>query len=460
MHTLSGSLMCSNLRSRIFDAYYNAYGHSSDLNATTAKSDVGMLLAQDQKLALQPLAWQQRYQNSLETIHSLLTKDLQAVKQSAMKHQLIATADSSANDDESRDVLHLIRLEMRSKIEPGYEALNKKLDAALAEATGLAQEAHLDCTQPEETSLAEESDSTHQALFGAHFTMATAYQSCQVLDLPLVDDSVGDVEGVKKWKMIDSVGWGRVYTDVALLKRTHYYHRGQTYGPQCTNQNKEPLVYDYGGVPVVGHNSLDLFTNEGGGPALGIDCSAFVSTAAAVAGNLYTPSSSNKAIYTRFVSRDFIDPEQSGWACYDSVRVNNEKSIEPGDIAAVEGHVVMVDKVGADPFGLRRISSESECSHMSYHDFDFSIIQSSPSKNSLGINRFLIKDYLPGETKMQNMFVGYAKQACRSKFDHVTRKPATSVYGIIRHNQKSSCLAPRMHLKNESCIEKCQALQN
>ena len=297
--------------------------------------------------------------------------------------------------------------------------------------------------------------------FGAHYVMATAYQSCQVLGLPLVDASTANVQGVVRGAKIDAVGYGRVYTDVALLKRSHYYHRGQTYGPACANQDKAPLVYDYGGKPAITSSSaLDLFTNSGGGPALGVDCSAFVSTAAAIAGNLYRASTANKATYTRFVSRDFINPTTSGWTCYDSVKVAPNAFIQPGDIAAVQGHVVMIDQVGSDPFGIANVRSSSECSALSYRNFDFAIIQSSPSKNSLGINRFFVKDYLVNEPHMQSMFAGYAKQACLSKFDKIVRTPVTSAYGIIRHKQTASCLAPKIALRNESCISSCSALSN
>ena len=504
--SLGDAVACPNSRSQIFDAYAQAYRGSKDLSlaAFTSAANAHAFPSADSAKASPEV--QAKFQKSLVSLHRLMTVELADLKakvqaqnrsmnqdQTADQNQnssLTQTGDESnrsgPTENEDDELLHLARLEMRSQIDPTYSQLNAKIDAALARAAVTAEQAGVSCqtasasSGPLSGAVANTSTGAVNAsspgasagavafsppptspVFGAHYVMATAYQSCQVLGLPLVDASTANVQGVVRGAKIDAVGYGRVYTDVALLKRSHYYHRGQTYGPSCANQDKAPLVYDYGGKPAITASSaLDLFTNSGGGPALGIDCSAFVSTAAAIAGNLYRSSTANKPTYTRFVSRDFINPTTSGWTCYDSVKVAPNAFIQPGDIAAVQGHVVMVDQVGSDPFGIANVRSSAECGALSYRNFDFAIIQSSPSKNSMGINRFTVRDYLVNEPHMQNMFVGYAKQACLSKFDKLIRTPVTSAYGIIRHKQTPACLAQKIALRNEGCISSCSALGN
>ncbi len=457
---LSGSVACASSRSQIFDAYAQAYRASTDMTDTSFENALHAQRLNPTQTNVSTKQAQARFEISLKSINQLMTKDLAAAKASVRER--LSNAQSTLAEGEDDDLLHLARLEMRSEIDPSYAILNAKMDAALAEAAHSANEAGVSCTTPNTFAVQPNAASTSAQMAspirGAHYVMATAYQSCQSLSLPLVDASTSDVQGVVRGAKIDAVGYGRVYTDVALLKRTHYYHRGQTYGPSCANQDKAPLVYDYGGKPAITAGALDLFTNNDGGPALGVDCSAFVSTAAAIAGNLYNTSTANKASYTRFLSRDFINPKVSGWNCYDSVKVAPNAYIQAGDIAAVEGHVVMIDQVGTDPFGLAKANTPVSCGSLSYKNFDFAIIQSSPSKNSLGINRFVIKDYLVNEPKMRTMFLGYAQQACMSKFDKNVRTPVTSAYGIIRHKQTRSCLAPKMALRNESCIAQCSSL--
>ena len=461
---LPTKLSCGDARSEVFTAYYKAYETSADLSTESFRSQLEQQSSQNEKLLRAPEELREKYRGSLEALHEILTTEIASLPKLHAKVTAPDGSDSEMNvEAESDPVLHLIRLEMRSQVDARYDELNQKLDQALKDAQGTASTLELPCepTAVEKVS-AEAAKDPHSgdAHHGALYTMATAYQSCQVLDLPLVTKSVETVQGVIRSVSIDGVGWGRKYTDVDLLKKSHFYHHGQTYGPTCLSQNAKPLVYDYGGNPVTNTaaGTLDMFTNSGGGPALGIDCSAFISTSNAVAGNLYRTSTANKPVYTRFVSRDFIDPGKSGWSCYDSVKVNSDSWIQSGDIGAVEGHVVMVDRVGNDPFGLAMVSRVSQCDSLSYQNFDFSLIQSSSSKEHLGINRYLAKDYLSESGKVAALFVGYGKQACKSKFDHIERKPGTSSYGLIRHKTTASCVAPKIKLSHESCIEQCASL--
>ncbi len=436
---LSSALACENSRAQVFELFFDSLARQETLSESL----------QSNFESKSPALFR-----AMQTIHQLLHSDVSRF------------ARLIPEESERDPYLHLIRLEMRSQIEPEYELINRELDEALTEARISAERNHLSCVR----SARAESDllgfgrslesRAGEISYAARRTMATAYQSCRVLELPPVTNKVKDVEGAERSVPIDSVGWGRKYTDLSLLKQTHYYHRVTKFSGKCLNQDKQPLVYDYGGAPGVNaaNGTLNLFVNNGGGPALGIDCSAFVSMAAVSAGSLFRKGAPNRAIYTRFVSRDFIDAKKSGWSCFENVRVNRNASILPGDIAAYRGHVVIVESVGQDPFGLGAIRDRSQCASLTSRNFDFVFIQSSPSQEHLGINRYLAKEYLAEGGLMTDLFMRHAKQACLSKFDGLERTPSTEKYGIVRHRKTSQCLAPRIKVGHEDCVANCANL--
>lgn len=439
---LADSLACDDSRARIFGAYYKSHEEPE-------REDVARERSKNIEIVNSgPADSRARYVRATDQIHRVMTDEM--IRLSRNKEAF-----------ESEPLLHLIRLEMESQIEPEYTELNERLDRALAEGKEAALELGLTCRPTSEEPI-ESSDlaPSKNGLYGALKTMATAYQSCSVLDLPPVTADVEIVKGVISATQIDSVGWGRKYTDVGLLKRSHYYHRGVTYGGACVDQSAKPLVYDYAGMPVIssGGRALDMFRNKGGGPALGIDCSAYISTAAAVVGDLYKRSTANRPVYTRFASRDFIDPKKSGWSCYERVGVSDSSTIRPSDIGAVRGHVVMIDQVGSDPFGLSGVKSMAECDSIDVRNYDFTVVQSSSSKEHLGINRYVAKDFLPESEKMAELFLAYGKAACRSKFDRKVRVPSTAAFGLIRHKNESGCKAPAVTLAHEACVARCPQL--
>jgi hypothetical protein len=436
---LAMAIACEDARKQVFDLYFESI-HKQEVLQENLFISRG-----DERLTLHTL------HGNLQSIHHLLHNELENF------------ARMTSEENERDPALHMVRLEMRSHIEPEYEEINRQLDGFLAEARRSAEENQLACMRSVSAD-GERSFEAHagEISYAARRTMATAYQSCRVLELPPVTNQVGDVEGVNRSVAVDSVGWGRSYKNLRLLKQTHYYHRETTFSGRCMDQNKKPLVYDYGGAPGfdAGNGLLDLFVNVGGGPALGIDCSAFVSTAAVSAGVLFKKGTPNRAIYTRFVSRDFIDATKSGWSCFENVRVDQNSTLQSGDIAAYRGHVVIVESVGSDPFGLRAVYDRSQCVSLAVRNFDFVFIQSSPSQEHLGINRYLAKEYLEKAGLMTDLFMHYAKQACLSKFDGVERTPSTEKYGVVRHRKNSQCLAARINLRHEDCVASCAALQD
>jgi hypothetical protein len=295
---------------------------------------------------------------------------------------------------------------------------------------------------------------------GINMVFSTAYQSCRVLDLPPIERSTASVVGISRvGTHTDGIGGKREVTSLSSVQKTHYYINGIATESQCFSVRNNPLIYDYGGSPAVSGTTINFQKNAGSGTgALGIDCSAYVSSAIAVAGLRYKPAADNKPIYIRQNSSKFISAAKSGFTCFDNVTVTPTSTVKAGDIVGVVGHVVAIDSVGADPFGLSLIKTEAGCSSISYKNFDMTVTQSSPSKNGIGLNKYLLKDYLieSGDSgKMTVAFVGMAKQACLAKFQNKSLKPASSAWGFLRHKGTAACLAPRVSMVGESCTQKC-----
>ncbi|MES2801434.1 MAG: hypothetical protein V4654_02995 [Bdellovibrionota bacterium] len=295
-------------------------------------------------------------------------------------------------------------------------------------------------------------------LAGSHNVLATAYQSCAVLEIPDVSASTSDAQGIERYGTHeDGIGGQRRIASLSKVQSTHPYIKvagGAQAG--CFNVRSNPLIYDYGGSASVANNVIDFSKNSGSGTsALGVDCSAYVSASIAAGGLRYKPGVENKAIYIRQNSSKFINAKSSGFTCFNNVTATPSTSILPGDIVGVSGHVVIVDKIGADPFALKRLKSATECNSMSTSYWDFSVSQSSPSKGGIGLNKYIAKDYLRESTKMTTAFMGIAKAACQAYFGGKSVATPSSSYGILRHNGTASCYSPRIQMAYQSCVSQC-----
>lgn len=313
-------------------------------------------------------------------------------------------------------------------------------------------------TDPGAISDAPAAVSQKNVLIGSHNVLATAYQSCAVLEIPELSAATGDVQGIERYAThSDGVGGVRRVTSVSSVQNTHPYIKvagGAQAG--CFNVRNNPLIYDYGGQAAISNNILDFTKNAGSGSsALGIDCSAYVSASIAAGGLRYKPGVENKAVYTRQNSSKFINAANSGFTCFKNVTTTPTTSILPGDIVGVSGHVVLVDKIGEDPFGLKRLKSASDCNSMTTAYFDFIVSQSSPSKNGIGLNRYIAKDYLRESTKMTTAFLGIAKAACQAYFGSKNVATPSSTYGILRHKGTADCLSPKIQMAYQSCVSQC-----
>lgn len=303
------------------------------------------------------------------------------------------------------------------------------------------------------------------AVFGGRWAFATAYQSCQSLQLPSMTQNTSEVSGISiVGKHSDGVGSKRMIASLSQVQGTHYYIKDmKTYGDTCFNVRQNPLIYDYGGKPygtTALTSPIDLFKNNGDGTSvLGIDCSGYVYTSMATAGLRLKSGRPLKASDSwAWGSSSYVEPQKNGLTCLDKISVTSKSSLLPGDIVAVYGHVLLVDKAGDDPFGIGSVKSESECAKLTSNQFDFVVAQSAPSKGGIGINYYEARDYLPTSSKMKTGLEKYAYYACLAKFNGRTYTPNIGTLSVVRHKGTPECMAPRVTLARESCIQSCSSL--
>ena len=303
-------------------------------------------------------------------------------------------------------------------------------------------------------------------IFGARKTITTAYQSCETLELDPLSDSIDDVQGIAITGRHPSGGNVREIKSLSSVQKTHYYlnrTRQQT-GAGCFNVYGSPLIYDFGGKPKASASApthLNLFANAGSGSkALGVDCSGYIFTALAVAGLKLDPSTELKAVQVGNIpARRYMKPSD-GMRCFEAPKMSATLSIHAGDIAATSGHIVMVDEVGDDPFGLARAHSASDCttSKLSVDGFDFVLSQSSPTKSGIGIDRIRARDYLPEASTFKEGFQKAAVAACKAKFGAAPAAPGSSSMALVRHKKTAACTTKPFTLENESCLYTCPRL--
>lgn len=302
------------------------------------------------------------------------------------------------------------------------------------------------------------------AVFGERWALATAYQSCISLEIPALDNSVPDIKGIAiTGKHSDGVGNKRSIASLTQVQATHpYLNQVTSYGSGCFNVRQNPLIYDYGGKPYATTSKtspIDLFKNSGDGTSvLGIDCSGYVYTSMATAGLRLKEGRALKASDSwAWGSTSYVEPASNGLTCLSKITVTPSVSLKAGDIVAVPGHVIIIDKVGADPFGIAKAQSSSDCSKLTSDDFDFTVAQSSPSKEGVGINHSLAKDYLPTSEKMKAGLQKYAYYACLAKFNAKNYTPSLGTLSVVRHKGTTACTDTRVVLSRESCIQSCSS---
>lgn len=456
------SLGCSDMKSLVFDSFYQLLDQDQavpSVNQLKEGLETQLKAIQDSRhLDSSQKVEMQKLSNELLKVVDLMLLDSNGQVASDWKEQLQKIIQYEMQDQSSSEII----------------ATHTELAKSFSQIKKMSQNLDLSCEPPASSQQPSQGGSsgavptpdankpvTNKVAMsvGLNRVFATAYQSCRVLDLPPMDASTSSVVGITRLPGTheDGIGGLRVIGDLKAVQSTHYYVRGIATESSCVRVSDNPLIYDYGGSPSISNNTLNFFVNSGSGTkALGVDCSAFVSSAIAVGGLRYKPDLANKAIYTRQTSSKFISAAQSNFTCFENVTLTPKQSIKAGDIVGVKGHVVVVDRVGADPFGLNLIKSEKECSSISHRNFDIDVAQSSPSKGGIGINKYKASVYLDETTLMKEAFVGMAQQACLAKFQNKNLKPANTEWGFLRHKGTPECVSSPIAMVGESCTRTCQ----
>lgn len=396
--------------------------------------------------------------------NQILTQDLQDLYQ-----LLLVDAPTQVQAKTPDDVLSLLSaLELGDRTTLIKQNLQVLIQKQFAQLKKDAADLHVDCAAPFST-LSENSPlafgSLHPAVGGTRLSMATAYQTCEALALAPLDNGSPTVDGISIVGVHnDGIGKKRVISNVGELERTDpYYKDVSSYGASCLNAKNYPLIYNYGGRPFATTGSggtLNFFKEAGTGThVLGVDCSGFVYTGLAASGLRVTPGSDMKATGVYGISSDmFVEPENNNMSCLQKISVTSQSTLHAGDIVAIYGHVVMIDSVGSDPFGISNAGSATECSNLQASGFDFVIIQSDPSFGGIGINRYKASDYLYNDSTMREGMEKYAYYACLAHFKKTTYTPNLGKLSVIRHNLSSSCMGNRVKLEQESCVQDCSEL--
>lgn len=468
----TGAVGCTQMQSRTWDALSQYLIEQNQIPSASELKNHLTLSLRSLKSQGQPLTSDQT---------KVLNQDMQD-----LYDLLLVEAPQTVKAQSAQEVLSLMSaLELGDHTTPQKVALQNKIQAQFAKIQKDAGVLQVDCAAPTPSNSApttaeapapsaSDAPTTEsfspttgesQAVWGIHLSMATAYQSCQALtEAPLTANS-SSVQGISiVGTHPDGIGKQRVISSVSELVATDPYYKNVTsYGPNCINGKKSPLIYDYGGRPYATSGSagtLNFFIDAGTGTSvLGVDCSGFVYTGLAASGLRLSPGVDMKATGVYGISSDmFVEPENNQMTCLQKISVTPQSTLKAGDVVAIYGHVVMIDSVGADPFGINRVGSSAGCSNLQAKDFDFVIIQSDPSIGGVGINRFMASDYLYNDNTMKVGLEKYAYYSCLAKFNQKSYTPNLGNLSVVRHTLTPSCIGNRVKLVQESCVQGCTAL--
>jgi hypothetical protein len=294
--------------------------------------------------------------------------------------------------------------------------------------------------------------------------MAVYFQSCEAPKLPPLRSSDPSLEGVRTVCTEGVVGCKRYYQNLNDVLATHHYIEPQTPNlAKCANVREKPPIYDFGGRPTMDSNRgrLNFFQNYGGTEILGIDCSAYIASVFVSSGLRLQPDRNPRAMDVNTSTSAMLNWNSSNSCFNGAVIAPGQTQLAPGDVILWRGHVVLVDSVGADPFGLKGISNISQCESLSPQRFNFTISQSSPYKGSLGLQRSIAADYfssLGADSLGRKAVMAYARAACRAGFIGKPIDPQEKgSFVLLRHSGAPNCrTAEPIALEKSTCVAACQ----
>ena len=447
LDNLKASLGCKNFRDLL---WANFYKHYEDIyNSRYNESDLDRLLTiHDEEL-----------RKSVSALIVLLFAEAPRILKLTDPHLILEA---------------LSAIELGDRSTPEKKLISHKADFLILKIEDRIKELGIECPRSSNKEFflpsgvqdkSHREERTYNPQEGIQKVFSTFYQSCDVLNLPLLKDSDPDVQGIAVvGNHPDGVGKRRVIRSKEKVNATHFYIQKvfPSSTASCPNIRENPPIYNYGGKPYASFeidSPLNFFKRSGSGSnTFGIDCAALVFSNLAAAGLKLKANSTLKAVNVYGVSSAMLrNPQSNGLDCIQKVTFTESESLKSGDIISAPGHTTMVYDVGSDPLGISSVSKLSDCkaSNIVSSRFDFSIIQSAPIKNGLGVNRISINDYLKWDSSWRSGLIFYALKACRAKFGVLSSTPYPDGLSIVRHKGIPECLTAPLHLVSEECVSTC-----
>jgi len=244
----------------------------------------------------------------------------------------------------------------------------------------------------------------------------------------------------------------------------------------CTDQrNADHLPYKLGPDFQTNHQSVDVYRN--------VDCSGFISGAFFASGLKMTMESTPQN-YRRTTST-IVSDYKSGKSCFEKPKNSIDDLLKEGDMfnmkrkkklgQSASGHVVMIDRVGDDPLGVKKVvssfqnkqSSKEEalkkCSALNKSDMDFGVIHSSTARVSgSGVIKTNFSAY---NSDTATQLVLKARKACKHFIEkpgegYLDPTPSGTGGNLLRHKGavEPKCIFPPnqyAYLPASSCLNGC-----
>ncbi|TNF26718.1 MAG: hypothetical protein EP319_13190 [Deltaproteobacteria bacterium] len=355
--------------------------------------------------------------------------------------------------------------------------------------------------RPEDLGRPKDSDQ-YPAAKGARMVMATFFQSCKAMDLQVSSPEQIRTSGIRSAETSRLENGSvvtrrkREVTNLEHYVNSHYLlselnnrkSNDQYPGPQCTDSTLIPPIYGYGAKADTRNDEINLFSTRGMGNSsctrqanrstaastewtqgvdcdsasvTAIDCSGLVSMALMSQGLRFWPKG-NDDNKTGGGTSTLKGIAQNANSCIAPPELTVDNFIQPGDMLNRSGsHIVMVDVVGEDPMGIKKVlaSEDKNCASISMDDFDMTFIHSGATGN-MGPARIHTKALANNPGGFWNGFVAEARRACEKFKKNEAFKTGTSArVGILRHKSDNpECKndpedIPKM--KGSECVQSC-----
>lgn len=200
----------------------------------------------------------------------------------------------------------------------------------------------------------------YQPAMAANRLMNIFYQNCQASSLPKYNFLIeGEIKGFKAEFNPDTNGKVSAVENLSDARKLKYLN--------CSNGNNSicstPPSYLWGGkgIYLSETNQFDIFHNN---PIVelkakhpGLDCSGFINLSFILAGLKVDQNFPFQNSPDEISAKEFMKP----LSCFREIKIEKGEKIKAGDIIAWNKHIVMIDQLTSDPFGIQSFKSPEQC---------------------------------------------------------------------------------------------------